>query len=506
MGFPGTANLLIGAERGRENSWRPERTSLRSAYLSIDLKETVFMPPHNLPVFSPSGLTRFLVRALFLCLLTSWTFPVRAEVKALTVLHTNDLHARFDPQPDGSGGIANLAAYIQSVRKQRPGQVLLLDAGDNTLGTSLCVLFDGEPIYDLMNRLGYNLRTLGNHEFDYGVEKIARFRSFAHFPVVSANALHNGQLIADDATTVLNVNGLRVGVLGLTIPFSQKDPTVTFQNLHDTAARYLPDLRTRSQILVALTHIGVENDRTLAREFPDLDFIIGGHSHTEMDKPVEEGKTWIVQTGAYGKRVGQLDLTFDTETNRIVSRAWKIVPLPSPSQTPDAAILQRLQEWEAKIPREVSAPIGFNPRPLTLAEVKAEIERIWQETCRTDFGLQNVGATRAALPEGPIQERHIWDCMPFDNTLVILQLTADQVAEERGQTRFSEQKPLYSVVTNNYFADQLIKKYRLPETQVKRLDLSWRKPVLDYIKANGGLLAPETEAVPAGMAKTPGKP
>ncbi|HPS03422.1 MAG TPA: metallophosphoesterase, partial [Candidatus Sumerlaeota bacterium] len=171
------------------------------------------MPPHNLPVFSPSGLTRFLVRALFLCLLTSWTFPVRAEVKALTVLHTNDLHARFDPQPDGSGGIANLAAYIQSVRKQRPGQVLLLDAGDNTLGTSLCVLFDGEPIYDLMNRLGYNLRTLGNHEFDYGVEKIARFRSFAHFPVVSANALHNGQLIADDATTVLNVNGLRVGVL-----------------------------------------------------------------------------------------------------------------------------------------------------------------------------------------------------------------------------------------------------------------------------------------------------
>ncbi len=449
---------------------------------------------------------RFLLRRFSVCLflsvlliLTAIT-PVRAEVKALTVLHTNDLHARFDPHPDGSGGIANLAAYIQSVRKQRPGQVLLLDAGDNTLGTSLCVLFDGEPIYDLMNRLGYNLRTLGNHEFDYGVEKIARFRSFARFPVVSANTFHNGQLIADEATTVLEVNGLRVGVLGLTIPFSQKDPAVTFQNLHDTAARRLPDLRARAQILVALTHIGVENDRTLAREFPDLDFIIGGHSHTEMDKPIQEGKTWIVQTGAYGKRVGHLDLAFDTETNRIVSRAWKIVPLPVAGLAPDAAILQRLQEWEAKIPKEVSAPIGFNTRPLAIPEVKVEIERIWQETFQTDFALQNVGATRAALPEGPIRESHIWDCMPFDNTLVILQLTADQVAEERGQTRFSEKQPLYSVVTNNYFADQLIKKYRLPESQVKRLDISWRKPVLDSIKSNGGLLAP-TEAEP--MAARP---
>jgi 2',3'-cyclic-nucleotide 2'-phosphodiesterase (5'-nucleotidase family) len=448
------------------------------------------MTQRNPLVFSYSISTRFLVRALFLCLLTVWTFPARAEVKAVTLLHTNDLHARFDPHPDGSGGIANLAAYIQSVRKQRPGQVLLLDAGDNTLGTSLCVLFDGEPIYDLMNRLGYNVRTLGNHEFDYGVEKIARFRSFARFPVVCANAFHNGQLIADEATTVLNVNGLKVGVLGLTIPFSQKDPTVEFKDLHDTAARYLPDLRARSQILVALTHIGVENDRTLARDFPDLDFIIGGHSHTEMDKPVEEGKTWIVQTGAYGKRVGQLDLEFDTETNRIVSRAWKIVPLPAPGLAPDAAILKRLQEWEAKIPQEVSAPIGFNPRPLAIPEVKAEIERIWRETFQTDFALQNVGATRVALPAGSIRESHIWDCMPFDNTLVILQLTADQVAEERGQTRFSEKKPLYSVVTNNYFADQLIKKYRLPESQVKRLDFSWRKPVLDYIKANGGLLTP----------------
>ena len=108
---------------------------------------------------------------------------------------------------------------------------------------------------------------------------------------------------------------------------------------------------------------------------------------------------------------------------------------------------------------------------------------------QTDFGYQNSGGTRGSLPKGDILARDIWNVLPFQNTITILRLTRDQIGEEIGRSRFAEEKPLYSLVTNSYTADRIIDKYHLPPELYERLDVIYRDSIVDYIKEHGGLIS-----------------
>lgn len=257
--------------------------------------------------------------------------------KHLTILHTNDTHARIEPFPEnhpdfgGMGGFARRAQLVTEIRNKEK-HVLLLDAGDVFQGTPYFNLYGGELDYKLMSRLGYDAGTLGNHEFDNGVDGWLKVRKFAEFPILNSNykISRSDAREAVDNLLIKDMGGVKVGIFGLGIDF----PGLILESQHE-GFRYFDPVNTargvarnlkqylNCDLVVCLSHLGFEyqddrvSDKVVAREVADIDLIIGGHTHTFLNKPFEvyhnDGRvTRIVQAGFGGIRLGRIDYQFNS--------------------------------------------------------------------------------------------------------------------------------------------------------------------------------------------------
>lgn len=264
--------------------------------------------------------------------------------KHLTILHTNDVHSYIDPFPPthpknpNMGGVSRRAALIASIRRENPN-VLLLDAGDIFQGTPYFNYYGGEIEFKLMSMMQYDLSTMGNHDFDNGIEGFYSQLPNAKFEFVSANY--------DFKNTVLNglvkpykifhKNGIKVGVFGLGIELEglvdKKNYKETIYNnpleLAQDMSRILKQ-NEKCDLVICLSHLGYQyknepekiSDVKLASLTKDIDLIIGGHTHTFLDKPTvlknSEGSEVLVnQVGCYGINLGRIDFYFDTNKNKI---------------------------------------------------------------------------------------------------------------------------------------------------------------------------------------------
>jgi 5'-nucleotidase len=266
--------------------------------------------------------------------------PTAPSVTALTILHTNDQHSRLDPFPmDGSrnagrGGIARRAAIINQIRGNDSGgpprHVLLFDAGDIFQGTPYFNLYKGEPEILAMNRLGYDAATIGNHDFDAGLENMRDQFGKATFPFLIANYGFQNTPMAGRTQPyrVFRKGGVRVGVFGLGIQPKGLVPEnlykeTTYLDPIETSTDVARRLRTdeRCDYVVCLSHLGYKyndatvSDHVLAARSRDIDLIIGGHTHTFLDAPVLVGNAngkpvMINQVGFGGINIGRIDLTF----------------------------------------------------------------------------------------------------------------------------------------------------------------------------------------------------
>lgn len=273
-------------------------------------------------------------------MLAGGAFPFAAlesgDFLKLTILHTNDVHSRIEPFPmDGSkmqglGGAARRAALIKEIRTAEKN-ILLLDAGDFFQGTPYFNYFGGELEIKLMSEMGYDAATLGNHDFDKGTDGLAKQMHHANFPFIICNYdLKNTEL--DQRTIpykIFEKEGLKIGVTGVGINLDGLVPKSLFRE-----TRYLDPVenanRTARQLrhdhgchyVICLSHLGFENndnkisDRIFVAQSEDIDLIIGGHSHTFMDKPAilknKSGKSVLVnQVGWGGVILGRLDVYFE---------------------------------------------------------------------------------------------------------------------------------------------------------------------------------------------------
>lgn len=254
----------------------------------------------------------------------------------LTILHTNDQHSRLDPFPmDGSrnagrGGIARRMTLIQQIRQEQPN-TLLLDAGDIFQGTPYFNLYKGEPEILAMNRLGYDACTIGNHDFDAGIDNMRDQFAKASFPFLIANYDFR-KTVMDERTQpykVFKKDGVRVGVFGLGIQPNGLIPANLYKEMVytepvETSAFIARKLRAdeRCDYVICLSHLGYKyndttvSDQVLAARSQDIDLIIGGHTHTFLDAPVTlpnaNGKPVLVnQVGFGGINLGRIDLTFE---------------------------------------------------------------------------------------------------------------------------------------------------------------------------------------------------
>jgi len=267
------------------------------------------------------------------------SFAFAEDEVVITILHTNDTHSQIDPLPAndknaGKGGIARRATLVKRVRKENPN-TLLIDAGDVLQGTPYFNFYRGEVEYKAMSAVGYDASTLGNHEFDNGVDALAAALKFANFDIVSSNYDVKGTALEGRVKpyVVKTVGGIRVGLFGLGISptalitpqnfkgITYLDPVVVARNVVKTLRE-----QERCALVVCLSHLGYPfkdrpttniDDAKLAAQVDGIDFIASGHSHLFMDKPVEQtqpcgAKTLIFQVGKSGINVGRVDFTFRT--------------------------------------------------------------------------------------------------------------------------------------------------------------------------------------------------
>lgn len=243
------------------------------------------------------------------------------------ILHTNDTHSQIDPfihKSEGEvGGVLRRYNFINSIRSQNPS-VLVLDAGDFSQGTPFYNFFSGYAEIQLMNKMGYDACTLGNHEFDKGSASLAKQLKKANFKVVCANYTFKNKKLARIVKpyTIIRINEIKVGIFGLTTNLKGLVSPVTEQELIfkdpiETARRMVQILKEEEQcdIIICLSHLGLDqvrsddiSDKMLATEVDGIDIIIGGHSHDLLTKPHEINNVLIVQSGAKGAHIGKIEI------------------------------------------------------------------------------------------------------------------------------------------------------------------------------------------------------
>ena len=263
------------------------------------------------------------------------------ELVRLTVMHTNDLHCHLDPFPEdhaeypGKGGLVRIASLVNQYRKKNPN-LLLLDAGDMFQGTPYFNYFKGDLILKIMSKMGYDAGTIGNHEFDNGLGDILHALKFANFPLVTSNYDFSDTILAGHTKSflILKKGGVKIGIYGLGIELAG---LVGPQNFEKT--RYLDPLATalkmeselkndhHCDLVICISHLGLSyehgkiSDKTLASQTKYTDLIVGGHTHSFMEKPLvlknADGNPILVnQAGWAALASGKIDFVFDRVSKR----------------------------------------------------------------------------------------------------------------------------------------------------------------------------------------------
>ena len=269
---------------------------------------------------------------LGLSLVPQLSFAKRGDVK-ITILHTNDMHSHIQPftsgRNKGLGGMAQRAGLINSIR-EKEDHVLLLDAGDIFQGTPYFNFYGGELEFKLMSKMKYDAVTLGNHDFDNGLEGFAKQLPHANFPFLIANYDFSDTILKEKfkAYKVFNKGGIKVGVFGIGIELDGLVPKKLYGNTIykdpiETANKYATLLKKEKKcdLVICLSHLGFKyknekvSDMVLATQSHDIDLIIGGHTHTFLKKPVsmlnlDKKEVIINQVGWAGINIGKVDFHF----------------------------------------------------------------------------------------------------------------------------------------------------------------------------------------------------
>jgi 5'-nucleotidase/UDP-sugar diphosphatase len=347
-----------------------------------------------------------------------------AEVRSLTILHTNDLHARLTPLENGRGGFAALAAVIRQEREHCT-DCLLLNAGDLAQGSPVSTIFQGQPVFDIANLFGFDASTLGNHDFDYGWMQARRFLQTATYPIVSANMVdHDGRLFTQKPYVILHVNGLRVAVIGaMTEELRTLSTPKLLQQWHaapviEALHKYALEVRDQSDLVVLLGHINGEEENQFLSLAPEIPVLVTGHIHTGLKQPMVRDGRILVRVKSYGEELGRLDLKVDTEKKAPVSWSWKRIPVDGRKVEPAADVAVLVKRWEDEVTQRVDKPLAVSKRDFDKPEVKRLIEQAMRDETGADFAYINLGGVRDIVPKGQLLVRNIWNIMPFDNRVV----------------------------------------------------------------------------------------
>jgi len=399
---------------------------------------------------------------------------------SLTVLHTNDFHARFEPisrfdsgcsaednmAGECFGGSARLITAVAEARA-RSNNSILVDGGDQFQGTLFYTYYKGAMAAEFMNLLGYDAMTVGNHEFDDGPEVLRGFMDAVNFPVLLSNADYSGEPLLSDKlvkSVVIERGGERIGLIGLTPDdtdeLASPGPNVIFTDPADAVASEVASMEEMGvNKIIVLSHSGYAVDMAVAAANPSVDVIVGGHTNTYLNSndedadgpyPTMVGTTAIVSAYAYGKYLGELNVTFDD--NGVITEASGGPLIMDGNVAEDEAAVERiaelavpLDEIRNRVVAEAAEAIdgdraNCRARECQMGNLVADamLDRVAGQG--VTIAIQNGGGVRASIDAGEVTMGEVLTVLPFQNTLATMQLTgADVIAAlENGVSQVEE--------------------------------------------------------------------
>ena len=383
---------------------------------------------------------------------------VQAKDFSLTVIHTNDSHGTVSHEP-----------YIKTLAEQKKNNgenVLILSAGDLFHGQLIASLSRGDSIVNIFNTVGYNYITAGNHDFNYGLDRLKEIESQGKFKILVSN-------VVDKATganiflpyDIKEIDGFKVGIFGLSTPETiaktagRKSLEGTeFLSPIETAKKIVNELKSQGcKIIIAITHLGLDNatlyenrSNSLAENVPEIDLIIDGHSHTELKNGLKVNNTLIAQTGAHGNNIGVVELKFsDSEKNNSVleKKAYLIKMDDNKDILPDKNVLNVIEEENKKIEGFASQKVGkiefeLDGKREHVRTVETNFfdlltDAILEKT-KSDLVILNGGIIRDSIQAGEITVGDIYKSLPFENTMITQNMSGKEIlkALEHGVSQY----------------------------------------------------------------------
>ncbi|MDO5296597.1 MAG: bifunctional UDP-sugar hydrolase/5'-nucleotidase [bacterium] len=383
------------------------------------------------------------------------------QPRKVIIVHTNDVHGNVAPDDKGRGGLVRVATIVNKLRASNPKEVIYLDAGDVAQGTAVSNTFQGAPTFASIAAMKPAVGTIGNHEFDWGVQAMKDMTKAAGYPFVLANVYDakTGELFFDPYR-IVEVNGIKLGIIGIldeaTPKFVKKGNTdgLVFANPSETVRKYLPKMRADgAQVIVALTHNGFDNDKQLAANVPEIDLIVGGHSHTQLDDPVNVGgHTWIVQTGKYARNVGVEEMLISPFNYKIVGFNGRLIKVDKEANIEDdPEVSAILKKYDAKIRPQMEVVVGELGGELlkkcaageadsSLGNAMCEALRVKTES---DIAVYNYGGIRVdSMSAGKVTRGAVYQFLPFDDQVCRMEIQGKYIQELLDQAAKSEHGPL----------------------------------------------------------------
>ena len=473
---------------------------------------------------------RRLLLALILATVITFILPYAANAKPVkvTILYSNDVHGHllpFDDMRQGKdiGGSARNSFLIHQIKTENPNTIALT-AGDFISGTPISGFFKGEVDWSVAQKMGYDAYVIGNHEFDYGQDRLREFIKTSKMPVISANIIQSDSTYFAQKPYVIIPRGkLKIAVLGLTTegtPYETHPKNVIglkFISATDVAAKWVPILKKQADIVVVLSHLGYQEDINLAKAVNGIDVIVGGHSHTKIDESTMENGTIIVQGFQWGIFLGRLDLVLDNK--KIQQHSAKLIAINN-TVDDDKQLAAYIDSYNIKIKDFMSKPLGEAKVDLMKpsygnadSNLACWLTDLFRERVNADVCLQNTGGVRASIPKGTVTFSDIYNVLPFENVLVLMEADGELVQQVFDNLANKQQesstisgatftvengkavnvmignKPIdlqkkYTIAANDFMANGGSGFALLKKAKIIRYDENLRVIVADYLKTH----------------------
>ena len=366
---------------------------------------------------------------------------------ALKLLYTNDIHGAILPfekedKPGVQyGGISMLANLMNE--KTIDGATIKIDGGDWAQGTYPSGRDKGITMMKLLSTLKYDATIIGNHDFDWGRDNLGKMMEATDFPVLGANIIDsekNDLMNGVKPYVIKEMNGVKVGIIGVTSSRTadQTAPANTvglsFADPVKTIKKYLPEMEKQdAEMIVVVSHCGDEFDQQIAKGVPEIDVIVGAHSHKALEDPILVGKTLILQAGSSARNLGELDITFDKAQDKIVDFRNDLVYVNSNTSKPDPKIESMLAPVMDEIMEKLNEPAGTTDILLSRRGANAEtimgniVADSLKKAGNAEVAFTDQGGIRADIRPGEITYGEIYQVFPAENSVVTMDLTGAQL-------------------------------------------------------------------------------